>query len=136
MLPAFHRPTAWLLIATSAILAGAGEALHCLPGCGHGVRVGEVVLLLGVRVPRDHRVTDDLSDVDRPHVDRPSGQDIPVYGEDKCAICSTVRQTCSSGDFPLFFLVMPLMHDVPVIVLCEAVPASSRLFQGRAPPVA
>lgn len=127
---AIGKSIAWVLVATLALVAGIGDGLHLIPGCGHGVPVGDRTLLLGISVPWDHRTTDD-----RPHVERPEGQDIPIYDEDQCAICSVVGQSCTSGDSAPLVLVMPLACDLPAVVLCDAPVATAHPFQARAPPL-
>ena len=72
MYPATQKPIAWLLIATLAIVAGTGEGLHWIPGCGHGVVVGNLVLLIGIDVPDVPRSADGL-----PGVEPRQGEDIP-----------------------------------------------------------
>ena len=130
MYPHVQRSVACLLIVMLAIVAGVGEGLHFVPGCGHGVRVGDMVLLLGISLPEGQQPSDG-----RPHVERPEGQDIPIYDEDQCAICSAVGQSCISADSAQFILVMPLVHDLPAVVLRDARAATARLFQARAPPL-
>jgi len=125
-----HKPIAWLLIATLGVVAGVGEGLHCIPGCGHGVEVGDRILLPGISLPEQKEPIDG-----RPRVERPDGQDIPIYDEDLCAICSAVGQNCTSADCIQFVLVIPLVHDLPAVVLCDAPTATVRLFQARAPPL-
>jgi len=127
---ATKKPIAWLLIVTLATVAGVGEGLHYIPGCGHGVQVGNRILLLGISVPWDHWMTDD-----RPRVERPEGQDIPIYDEDQCAICSAVGQSCTSANSAPFVLVMPLVHDLPAVVPRDAPVTAARPFQARAPPL-
>jgi hypothetical protein len=127
---AIHKPIAWILIAILAIVTGVGEGLHCIPGCGHGVEVGNRILLLGISLPEHKQSTDG-----RPGFERPDGQDIPVYDEDLCGICSAIGQSCTSADCVQFVLVMPLVHDLPAVVLCNAPAAAVRFFQARAPPL-
>ncbi len=129
MTSAIHKSIAWLLIAELAILAGGADWLHWIPGCGHGVPVGDGIVLLGIRVEHNPWAT-----VDRPHVHRPHGQDIPIYSEDECAICSAAAQKCMSDGFVAFILVMPLVHDLPAVAVCDMPALTPRPFQARAPP--
>jgi hypothetical protein len=119
----------WLCIATLSLVAVVGEGLHCIPGCGHGTEVGERVLLLGISLPEPKQPGDD-----RPGVECPEGQGIPIYDEDECAICSAVGQSCRSADCPEFVFVMPFVDVLPAVVLCDVPAATVRLFQVRAPP--
>jgi hypothetical protein len=129
MLRRRHKPIAWLLIATLAIVAGVNEGLHFLPGFGHAVEDGNRVLLLGVGSPGAQRSTDS-----RVRVERPDGPSIPIYDEDQCAICSVVGQSSMSSDSPQLFLVMPLVHDLPALALCGAPASTGHSFRARAPP--
>ncbi len=130
MPPAVYKPIAWLLIAGLAIVAAVGEGLHLIPGCGHGVEVGNGVLLLGISLPEDQQPSDG-----RPLVKRPDAQDIPIYDEDLCAICSVVGQSRTCGDCARIMLVIPLVHDLPRVVLGNAPTPTPRLFSIRAPPL-
>jgi hypothetical protein len=136
MFTALHRPISWSLIASLAILAGAGEALHCLPGCGHACRIGELVLLLGVRAPRDLRASNGLPHADRQQLDRPHDREVPIRCEDDCTICSNLKQDRESGKGPPLVLVLPLLHDLPNIVFCDTPQTAPLLSQARAPPIA
>ncbi len=127
---AARRPIACILIASLAVSSGVGEGLHWIPGCGHGIPVGNTVLLLGVGMPDAQRPADG-----RPHVERPQGRDVPVYDEDQCAICSVVGQSCTSADSVQFVLVVPLVDDLPPIVLGDAPATIAHPFQARAPPL-
>jgi hypothetical protein len=131
MFHALRKLIAWFLIATLVIIAGVGEGLHCLPGCGHGVETGGRLLLLGISLPENLQPIND-----RPQVERPESRDIPIYDEDLCAICSTAGQTCTSVDSFQFVLAVPLMHELPTAVTRDAFAAAVRLFQARAPPLA
>jgi len=130
MYSVIQRPITWLCVVTLVILAGVGEGLHCIPGCGHGVEVGNRVLLLGISLPENKQPTDC-----RRHVERPEGQDIPIWDENLCAICSAVAQSCTSADCVQFVLVTPLVNDLPAVVLCDVPGATGCPFQARAPPL-
>ena len=126
-----YKPIAWFLIATLAIVAGVGEGLHWIPGCGHGVEVGNSILLLGISAPEDTSPADGRS-----HVERPADRDIPICDEDLCSICSAVARDCTSADGVQFVFVMPFVHEVSAVAPCDAPTATARLFQSRAPPLA
>ncbi|MBN2296008.1 MAG: hypothetical protein JXM70_26485 [Pirellulales bacterium] len=127
----FRKLTIWMLIANLAIIAGVGEGLHLIPGCGHGIELGNRVLLLGVDLPQ----SDDLPAGDTPCVKKTSDLKIPIYDEDLCAICSLIGEHCTpSGPF-LFIVAMPLRPEVPWIVLDEVSSAVILSFHSRAPPL-
>ena len=127
-----YRPVAWLLITTLLIVTGGGEALHFIPGYGHGVQFGDIVVVLGINT---HQECDDQTADGQRHLKRPDGDGIPVYGGDQCAICSVVGQSCTSTEHTQFVLVMPLVHDLPAVVSSDTIAAAARLFQARAPPL-
>jgi hypothetical protein len=132
MLPrAVHRSIAWLLIGAFALVGGAGEGLHLIPGCGHGVEVGQTVVLLGI----------DPSDAQVPTPDGPSRvaspekRSIPVYDEDSCAICSAVGEYRHAGGPVQLVLAVPLAHDLPMAAVGEVHTVAACPFQPRAPPL-
>jgi len=127
---AVRRATACILIILLAIVSGVGEGLHWIPGCGHGVPIGNTVMWLGISVPDTRGPADD-----RPHVGRPQDQDIPVYSEDQCAICSAVGQNCTSVDSAPLPLVVPLVQDLPPVAVCVLPATTIRPSQARAPPL-
>jgi len=128
--PSIQRPIVWLLIATLAIVAGVCEGVHFIPGCGHGVQIGDMVLLLGISLPDGEAPTDGQS-----HVEYPDGPDIPVYDEDLCAICSAVGQTYSSVGPVQLVLAMPLVDELSAVVPAHLDVEPRRPFQARAPPL-
>ena len=130
MMRKLHTPIAWLLIATLSIVAGIGEALHSIPGCGHGVLVGDQVVILGISLPCCPRESDG-----QPHFERANDFDIPIYSEAQCAICSVVGQSCTSADCVPYVGVMPLLHDLVAVVLRDTSVTTTRSFQARAPPL-
>ena len=111
-------------------MAGVGEGLHYIPGCGHGIEIGNRVLLLGLSLPEGRQ-----SLVDRPLVERPNGRDIPIYDEDLCAICSAIGMRFASVHSFQIVQVMPFVYDLPAAVSRDAFAATVRLFQARAPPL-
>lgn len=127
---AVRKFVAYVLIALLAIISGIGEGLHWIPGCGHGVAIGDAVLLLGISVPDVPRPDDGRTCIG----DR-EGPRIPVYDEDQCAICSAVGQNCTSVDSPPAILVLQLMQELAPVVhtIAPAIPARS--FQARDPPL-
>lgn len=114
-----------------AMIAGLGEGLHYIPGCGHGILVGNRIFLLGISMPAFNHLTDG-----REHLERPRTTDIPIYDEDQCAICSTAGQISIKADFFQLVLVMPVVHDLPAIVLHDTLATTVFFFRARAPPLA
>ncbi|MBN2216435.1 MAG: hypothetical protein JW719_03565 [Pirellulales bacterium] len=120
------------MIALLAIISGVGEGLHWIPGCGHGVWVGDSVVWLGVDVPAAQCPTDG-----RPGMDRPSSsRDIPIYDEDQCAICSAVARSCATVDSAPLVLAAPLVQDLSPAPSCILHTANVRPAQARSPPLA
>ena len=120
-----HKPIAWLLIGILSIVAGVGEGLHWLPGCGHGIEIGDRVFLLGINLPEDTRPPDN-----RTRAERPSGQDIPIEDEYLCAICSIVGQSCTSAAYVQFVLVLPLAHNLTTVIIRNALGYGHPRFVG------
>jgi len=137
MFSSLQKLVAWLLIVLLALVAGVGEGLHALPGCGHAVRVGQVTVLLGVSFPDCQLAVDNRSPTDEGSAaHRPDeGPDIPVYDEDQCPICSTVGKACTATDAPQFTLAVPLVQCSAVVISEDVYGARGRLFQARAPPL-
>ena len=131
MFRALRKPIAWFLIASMAMVAGLGEGLHYIPGCGHGPPAGNRFFLLGINSSAASHPTDDGQ-----HLERPQSADIPIYDENQCAICSAVGQRSIKADFFQFISVTPLVHDLPAVVLHDAPAATVFSFQARAPPLA
>ncbi len=87
-----RRTAAWILAALLTLVAGLGEALHWLPGLGHGIVVGERVLLLGLP-PAGPR------EAFGPRVccaGAPCGTSVPVLDEDDCPICQVLSNNFES----------------------------------------
>ncbi|MBN2021451.1 MAG: hypothetical protein JW809_01535 [Pirellulales bacterium] len=125
-----RRATACVLIVLLGIISGVGEGLHWIPGCGHGVPVGDTIVLLGIEAPDAPRPADD-----HPRVERPRGEDIPIFGEDQCAICSAVGQTYSSFDVVPWSPAAQPVGDLPSVAVWFLPTPSLGRFQARAPPV-
>lgn len=125
-----HKPIAWLLVAAVTLVAGVGEALHGIPGCGHGIEIGDRIVLLGISVPSHLQVIDAW-----PHLEQTEGPEIPIYGEGECVICSALGQTSTSADSIPFTLVLPWLHDLPAAVLLEIPTGNGLSFHARAPPI-
>ena len=132
-----QRLVSWLLIALLALIAGVGEGLHSLPGCGHALRVGQVTVLLGVSFPDSQVAVSERSSAEpggtaaSPH----DGPDIPIRDEDLCPICSTIGHIYSAAGAPQFVLTMPLLDRFAAVISDNGSIARGRLFQARAPPL-
>jgi len=124
-----RKVTAWLVFVTFLIVAGVGEWLHCVPGCGHGIRVGNGFLWLGLPLPDVQTPTDG-----QPRVDR-QGRSLPVYDEDQCAICSVLAKSFSKTGPVQLVLVTPLVLDLPPVASCDVCSEAPHSFQARAPPI-
>lgn len=126
-----YRLAAWLLIALLAIVAGVREGLHLIPGLGHGIIVGDQVLLLG----EEH---------EGPWVDSaprcgclvaPVRDTLLVLDEDDCPICNLLGMKLAPGATGLMLLLELQTEKTPfAFVHAEAfVPAA---YQARGPPTA
>ncbi len=128
--PAFRRTAAWTLAALLAIVAGLGEALHGLPGLGHGVIVGDRVLVLG-DAPPDARGGFAARAC---CTGAPCGTSLPVYDEDECPIC----QILGASFAPAAPLLLPALDAVAEPLVADTVAAASRtpaVYHARAPPL-
>lgn len=121
----------WSLIIALTIISGVGEGLHFIPGCGHGIEVGDRVLLVGIDFAGYGTPISD-----RPCVERFDDHGIPMWDEDDCPICSLLAQCFSPAGLAQFILVMPFAHDLPAAVICTVPSSTLRLCQARAPPLA
>jgi len=130
MFRASKKPITWSLILALTMISGVGEGLHLIPGCGHGIEVGDRVLLLGIRIAWPGTPISD-----RPCVERSDVPSIPMWDEDDCPICSLLAQCPSLTSHVQFFLVMPLTHDVAPAAACDAPSPSLRVRWARAPPL-
>lgn len=129
MFALLRKPTTLLLLATLMLVAGGGEALHSLPGCGHGVWVGDRVILLGISSTGPARTDDGKT-----HVDRPADQEIPILDPAECVICSVVGQFHAPGGFHPVAVDTPLAGDL-LVTTCDVWLATYSLpHQARAPP--
>ena len=88
------RTVAWLLAALLAVVAGLGEGLHLLPGLGHGVIVGDHLLLLWIESPCcQGRASGPASFSDGHH-----GQSVPILDEDDCPVCQLLVASFAPTD--------------------------------------
>jgi len=126
-----NKTIIWSLIILLAIISVVGEGLHFIPGCGHGIKVGDGVLLVGISI----------ADHDPPTgwpagVERPNDRDIPTWDEGDCPICSLLAQYYSSVNFKVAILVMPFVHDLAIAPSCVAFSSVPHFCLARAPPLA
>ena len=126
----YRKPIAWSLIVTLTIVASVDEGLHYIPGFGHATQEGNRYLLLGISVP------DDAAPVSsQTRITGKAGQDIPVYDEAECPICSASQERSLFGQVTSFESVASLVRDVPVLVSISAISTAVRSSQPRAPPI-
>ncbi|MBM4095005.1 MAG: hypothetical protein FJ276_37180 [Planctomycetes bacterium] len=126
------RAISWICLVLLAMVAGLGApALHAIPGCGHGVVIGDRILVLGMRLPGYG-----CGKADSLQLERSRGPGIPLLDESDCFICAAAGKTCPSAFTPLFTLVMPRLHDVTGARWCERAVGTAHCFRSRAPPVA
>jgi hypothetical protein len=115
------------------LVAGTGEGLHLIPGCGHGVEVGSVVLWVGGCSFENSRPTNDN---DEPGVRVPGKPAPPIQTEEACAICSKLgKHFTLSSPIGIGFIAR-LQSEVPVVVLRDVPVETAGMIQARAPPLA
>ncbi|MBN1910513.1 MAG: hypothetical protein JW818_12285 [Pirellulales bacterium] len=130
MSPALRKPVALVLIVLLAIVWGVGDGLHWLPGLGHGVPVGNTVLWLGIEFPETCR-----SDDGKPRVEGAQDDEIPIYGEAECPICSVTGHRYTSAATVSFNHVEWLAQELPPAVLPVLPDPICHAFHARAPPL-
>ncbi len=126
---ALRRTAAWTLAALLAIIAGVGEGLHFIPGLGHGVMVGERVLVLG-EVPDKPRIG---LDAEPCCACTHGGQSVPIVEEDDCPICQIIGASFApdaAAAMPALAVVAEHFLAAPAVA---AVPAPA-VYHARAPP--
>jgi hypothetical protein len=127
---ALQKVICWLCIALLAILMGIGApALHSLPGCGHGIQVGNRIILLGICLARVQSGAQAGQQFER------GTQDIPIYDDNECVICSTVGHNFAPAHSPQFAQVIPLVHKLPTAVHRAWREVAAYSFHARAPPL-
>lgn len=123
---------AWSLAALLGLVAGMGEGLHLIPGCGHGTEVGNVVLWVGCCSFENSRPTNDH---DEPGVTVPGKPPPPIESEEACPICSKLgKHFTLSSPIPVGF-VTRLQTEVPVVVLRDVPVETAGMIKARAPPL-
>ena len=136
MLHSFNKVIAWSLIIALTIIGGAGEGLHCLPGCGHAVRVGNGILLIGVSSADHAPLLHNQAKTKQAGIKGPNSLNIPILDEADCPICSLLAQPFSFTHFAAESMVMPFVHDLPVVPSRVAISSAPNLRLARAPPLA
>lgn len=121
------RTVASLLVALLAVIAGLGEGLHLLPGLGHGVIVGDHLLLLGIESPCcQGRASGPAFFSDGHH-----GQSVPILDEDDCPVCQLLVASFAPTDaIAAADVVAEHCLGAPVATVLIA-PA---IYNARAPP--
>jgi len=122
--------TAWLLIAVFGIVAGVGEGLHFLPGCGHAIELPGGLIYFGISLPRGAPLPDGRT----PAVKEPDGESPLVLDEDECAICSLCAQGQSTVKAMDCLPALSLGQDLPGIAQRTFVARVAGAFNARAPP--
>lgn len=131
--PPLKRFAVWCLAALLGLVAGMGEGLHLIPGCGHGIEVGNVVLWVGCFGVDNSRPT---KDCDEPGVTVPGKPAPPIQSEEACPICSKLGEHFTlSSPIPVGS-VARFQSGVLVVVLCGVPVETTGVTQARAPPLA
>ena len=130
--PRLKRFVVWSLAALLSLVAGMGEGLHLMPGCGHGIEVGNGVLWVGCFGFENSRPTKDR---DEPGVTVPGKPAPPIQSEEACPICSKLGEHFTlPSPIPVGF-VARLQSEVPVVVLRDVPVETAGVIQARAPPL-
>lgn len=127
------RFVVWSLAALLALVAGMGEGLHLLPGCGHGTEVGGVVLWVGCFSSDNSSPTNDH---DGPGVTVPGKPAPPIQGEEACTICSKLGKHFTPPSPIAVGIAARLQSELPVVVLRDVPVETAGAIQARAPPLA
>ncbi len=101
------RCTTWLLVVLLLVIGAAGDALHWVPGCGHGVEVGDTIVWLGI-------APDTSSPPSEQGFTEGAPLSHPVYDEAECGICSAAGNARVLSDAPAISQSFPLVQLVPV----------------------
>jgi len=125
-----RRTAAWTLAALLTIIAGAGEGLHLIPGLGHGVKVGERVLVLG-QTPAGPSFG--LASFSCCECSGGEGS-LPVLDEDDCPICQIVGASFAPSGVPLLCAADMVVVCSPA-ALAPAMPRAPGVYHARGPPL-
>ncbi|MGO8752541.1 MAG: hypothetical protein ACLQNE_41915 [Thermoguttaceae bacterium] len=120
----------WVLAVLFTALSVAHEALHCLPGCGHGLLVAGQLVYIGVLQPDGAFVSSGYE----PAIRRPMGESPPILSDGQCAICSHFLQGQSPTTAVHFVVELPYAQELPPsgTPCCHLPPLLA--FHSRAPP--
>ena len=124
--------TTWFLAGLFGVVAGMGEGLHLIPGCGHAVELPHGYLFVGLAKPKSTARPDDPS----PAVGRPQGGSPSCYDEGDCPICRLSGQGKVIAAGVSFPLVLPIADHLPAIALQASPARAPQPFDARAPPIA
>ena len=130
--PRLKRFVVWSLAALLGLVAGVGEGLHLIPGCGHGVEVGNGVLWVGCCGFETPYPT---SDHDQPEVTVPGKPAPPIESEEACPICSKLGKHFTLPSPIAVGFVARLQSEAPVVVLRDVPVETAGVIQARAPPL-
>jgi hypothetical protein len=122
----------WLLATVLTVMAGAGEGLHLLPGCGHAVEIPGGLLYLGIDAPEEPLSSRDGN----PTCGSPEGDSPLILDEDECAICSVCAQSQSRAKAVQFVFVLLVAQSVPEVAPGDIYIRTAESFDARAPPAA
>jgi hypothetical protein len=131
----FHRSAAWLLVALVAIVGGVGEGLHLIPGLGHGIIVGNQVLVHGEGLADfGGAQSGSCSESRPPCCGEPDGlEGVVLLDEDDCPICQILSKTFAPGDgAPAVSLAVCAEQLTAEGIGVEAAPPA--IYQARVPP--
>ncbi len=121
----------WAFAVFFTALSVAHDALHCLPGCGHGVLVQGRLVYIGLR-KSDAALFSPRHEL---AVGRPKGQPLLILAEGQCPICSHFSLSQAPTTGVLFILDSPLIQDLPVSGDPSFRLPGVAAFQSRAPPL-
>lgn len=126
------RFVVWSLAALLGLVAGVGEGLHLLPGCGHGIEVGNGVLWVGCCSTDEPCPT---RDDNGPGVAVPGKPAPPIQGEEACTICSKLGKHFAPPSPIVVGIAARLQDEVPLVVLRDVPVETAGAIHARAPPL-
>jgi hypothetical protein len=127
-----HATPIWFFALLFGVIAGAGDGLHFLPGCGHTITIPGGTLYVGIPGPGEA----DLPGVQPTAISRPRGGDVTIPGGASCPICQHFSQASCPATTADLILGLPGLQGLPTVVAPELHLDLVRAFHGRAPPQA